>query len=395
MSREGHVLTSVCEWPGCAGRSGLHTAFPRFTRLDPNPHLTQSPSLPARPPHPSPLAALDPPVAVLTMLVKDESRSTRTVSRSGSLLGTIKGLWPAKLFGWSGDSPDTPGKRKGVEESYEAEEGQRSSKRQRVGGSPVRETTQPQVPQRQPLQLAPLPTSASGYLEPPGNFFGPTNAAAASRQGGHVRATSLAPSTRPLQATGSLRGLTAGPSTGAQPLGRTMSMDPPNRYRPNYGASKPMPLSRDVSMDDGSFEKALSTSPTLPFRMRTSLTPQPSGVAFGPEPPRRERNGSEPPPLAQLIDKPVFVKAPSETPRPKPSTSQAPATLGALAEAQRTVRSIHKRVLLVYSFQYRRVKVSSARIVRSISGRIRRCTRRRLLVSRIIPCQRSQLNTLR
>ncbi|GJE86801.1 hypothetical protein PsYK624_028840 [Phanerochaete sordida] len=276
------------------------------------------------------------------MLVQDDSRSTRTVSRSGSFLGTIKGLWPAKLFGWSGDSPDTPGKRKGVEESYEAEEGQRSSKRPRVGGSPVRETIQPQVPQRQPLQLAPLPTSASGYLEPPGNFFGPTKAAAASRQGGHVRATSLAPSTRPLQASGSMRGLTAGPSAGAQPLGRTMSMDPPNRYRPNYGAPKPMPLSRDVSMDDGSFEKTLSRSPTLPFRMRTSLTPQPSGVAFGPEPPRRERNGSEPPPLAQLIDKPVFVKAPSETPPSKPSTSQAQATLGALAEAKRTGKAVQR-----------------------------------------------------
>lgn len=274
------------------------------------------------------------------MLAKDDSRSTRSVSRSGSLLGTIKGFLPSKLFGWSGDSADTPGKRKGVEESYEAEEGQRSSKRQRVDGPPVAETPQPQVPQRPPQQLAPPPASKSGYLEPPDNFFGSSNATAAPRQGNHVRATSLAPSTRPLPASSSTRSVS---STGAHPFGRTMSMDPPNRYRPSYGAGpKPAPLSRDVSMDDGSFDKGMSTSPTLPFRMRTSLTPQPSGMAFGPEPARRERNDSEPPPLAQLIDKPVFVKAPSEAPQPKASTSQAPITLGALAEAHRTGKSVQR-----------------------------------------------------
>ena len=115
-------------------------------------------------------------------------------------------------------------------------------------------------------------------------------------------------------------------------------MDPPNRYRPSYGAGpKPAPLSRDVSMDDGSFDKGMSTSPTLPFRMRTSLTPQPSGMAFGPEPTRRERNGSEPPPLAQLIDNPVFVKAPSEAPQAKAPAPKAMTTLGALTEARRTV----------------------------------------------------------
>lgn len=283
------------------------------------------------------------------MPVKNESGRARSVSRSGSFLGTIKGFLPSKLFSWSEESPDTPGKRKGAEESCDAEEGQRGSKRQRVEGSPVRETPKPQALQRQQQRLAPLPESASGYLEPPDKLFRPVNTAAVPRPGNYARATSLAPLMRPPRASSSMRELTTGPSRSTRPLARTMSMDPPNRYRPYSVAPKPAPLSRDVSMEDGTFDKGVSRSPTRPFRMRTSLTPQPSSMAFGPEPTRRERNDSEPPPLAQLIDKPVFVRAPSEAPHAKASTSKAPSTLGALVEAQRTVRLIDTRVSCQYT----------------------------------------------
>jgi hypothetical protein len=58
-----------------------------------------------------------------------------------------------------------------------------------------------------------------------------------------------------------------------------------------------------------------STQPAKPaFRMRSSLTcltPQPGAPLYGPNPQRRERYPSEPPPLTALIENPIFVKPPS------------------------------------------------------------------------------------
>lgn len=280
------------------------------------------------------------------MPVRNDSGPLYPVTRSRSFFGSLKSLLPSRIWGGeSGGQTDTPGKRKGVDEAYEAEGGQRSSKRQKVDSSPVREITRLQSTQRQQLQLQPARTAAMGYLEPPDGFFGPVNTAGVHRQPGHARASSLAPLPR-RPTNGSVRMLSPVAGVQGRSFTRTQSMDPPNRYRPVFGAApKAIPLSRDVSMDDGSFSKGLSVSPTQqPFRMRTSLTPQPNGQAFGPEPVRRERNESEPPPLAQLIDRPMFIKAPSEAAVPKSAARQTPNTLGALVEAQRTVRLIDPRV---------------------------------------------------
>lgn len=278
------------------------------------------------------------------MPVRNETGSARPITRSTSLLRVVKSILQWGKDG--GEQPDTPGKRKGtVDEAHEVEGGQRSNKRQRVGGSPVRESTRlgGAHRQQQQQQALPPPAAVSGYLEPPNDFFGPTNTAGTSRQAGQIRAASLTASPS-LPSNGAPRAFTAGPAHDARPLGRTQSMDPPNRYRPSFASSsKPPPLVRDVSMDDGSFNKEMSASPAYqPFRMRTSLTPAPSGQYFGPDPARHERNESEPPPLAQLVDRPMFVKAPSEAPMSRAASRPASTTLGALAEAQRTVcRSIH------------------------------------------------------
>ncbi|KIP10318.1 hypothetical protein PHLGIDRAFT_250471 [Phlebiopsis gigantea 11061_1 CR5-6] len=218
-----------------------------------------------------------------------------------------------------------------------------NSTRQKVSVSRVRESTRLQGAQRREQLIHPPPPAVSGYLEPPDDFFPPTNTTGIQRQLGHTRAASLTPLVRQ-HSNGPPRASAAGPVPNTRPFARTQSMDPPNRYRPSFAAaSKPIPLTRDVSMDDGSFSNEMSVSPThQPFRMRTSLTPAPSGQAFGPDPARLGRNESEPPPLAQLGDKPVFVKAPSEAPISRNVARQAPITLGELAEAQRTGKGIQR-----------------------------------------------------
>lgn len=312
------------------------------------------------------------------MPVKNDSGRPRSLSRSGSIFGAIKSLVPAKLpwFGQSGEQTNIAGKRRGDDESYEVEGGQRSNKRQRVG-SPVREIARPPSDARR-QQLLPQPTApATGYLEPPDNFFGSANIASGQRQPGPARATSLVPPPRNPPSRSGSRAFSPGTTSYNRLFARTQSMDPPNRYRPTFGAApKLATLSRDVSMDDGSFRKDASSSPTRqPFRMRTSLTPQPAGQVFGPEPLRRGRNESEPPPLAQLIDRPMFVKAPSEAAQPKPAAAQAPTTLGALAEAQRTVcsKSIHVSIACIDTSLIRRERGYNGPTVRYSWVQIRLC----------------------
>jgi nucleoporin NUP1 len=234
---------------------------------------------------------------------------------------------------------DMSSKRKGVDEAYEAEGGQRSSKRMRMDASPTRESARLQGAEQQDQPPLSLSMPASSYLEPPEIFFAPRNPVGPARKSTQGRAASLAPSTKLMPSSSIGRAFSPAANHGLRQLGRTQSMDPPSRYLPVAGAvRKPAPISRDVSMDDGAFNKEVSTSPTRPFRMRTSLTPQPSSMAFGPDPTRRERNESEPPPLSQLIEKPAFVKAPSEAAQSQAVARQTPTTLGALAEAQRNVR---------------------------------------------------------
>ena len=126
------------------------------------------------------------------------------------------------------------------------------------------------------------------------------------------------------------------PRAQAVPGARTMSMDPPTARRtsaqePFY---LPPPISRDVSMENLSAQPA-----NPPFRMRSSLTPQPGVPLYGPNPQRRERNPSEPPPLTALIENPIFVKPPS-VPQDKRRVNDGSfsLTLGSLVDTQKSVR---------------------------------------------------------
>ena len=65
------------------------------------------------------------------------------------------------------------------------------------------------------------------------------------------------------------------------------------------------------------------------------MTPQIPDLELGPS---GRRDTSEPPPLSDLVAKPVFVRAPSETVRKvTPLTRQSSLTLGDVAEAQKQV----------------------------------------------------------
>ncbi|KAI0928250.1 hypothetical protein AcW1_005553 [Taiwanofungus camphoratus] len=278
----------------------------------------------------------------------------QTLSRSSSWLGSLKTIFSAPLS-WlqsSGDFEDTPGKRRrnpqvAERDDREYDEGESRAKRKRVHSPELLVEVQQQQ-QRQQRQVPPT----SGYLDVPEQLIPPPTAPPRVRQPiWHGRsASAIVPSSSRQQVRGvhdvrhdrhshSPLALSFSQPAG---LARMQSMDPPSRD----AAFGPFPLSRDVSMESvgraGARDVTMSPSRT-PFhlRARESLTPQPSGQAFGPQPHRRSRDPSEPPPLVALMSNPVFVKPP-----PKQASMQTQAlaqqptmTLGSLVESQERSRS--------------------------------------------------------
>ena len=256
------------------------------------------------------------------------------LTRTGSIFGTIKNLVTAPLAWLTSydDQENVSGKRGRntnvpLEEEGTYHEDQPSAKRKRV------ESPQPSPPPRQSTR------TTQGYLDVPENLLS-RNAGGHHRHGppvAHGRSTSLVTSlnipppsgTHPARRTASPAVMTSYmPPSMAQ---RTQSMDPP--------AYRAISLSRDVSMEDGqsgSVGRDVTMSPTrhTPFQLRprNSLTPQPSGQTFGPTPRQKERDVSEPPPLAALITKPVFVKPPPQMTHNQ--AEQPVTTLGSLAETK-------------------------------------------------------------
>ncbi|OJT14157.1 hypothetical protein TRAPUB_9268 [Trametes pubescens] len=216
------------------------------------------------------------------------------------------------------------------EDAYEDD--RPSAKRKRVDS--------PEPAPRLPTQ----PTRTNqGYLDIPEGFI-PRQSASRARLKApamQARASSFAPSVSvPVMENVHLARRTASPTIStsfSQPVAiqRTQSMDPP--------AYRAISLSRDVSMEGGlpgSATRDVTMSPTrhTPFQLRprNSLTPQPSGQSFGPAPQQKGRDASEPPPLASLISKPVFVRPP---PQLQQTYVEQSTTLGSLAESKgHTVR---------------------------------------------------------
>jgi nucleoporin NUP1 len=238
--------------------------------------------------------------------------------------------WFANAGNDTFESEDTPGKRKLVH-PYDSEGEQQDTpstyrvKRIRLN-SPERVATLPVPP--------PAP-----YLDPPTPSLRPsthprTHASKPARPYTHSSNSIPIPRTD----TSRLSPFSNPPRIQAAPVARTISMDPPTARRPSVPPSSvlPLPISRDVSME---FSPNLSAEPpNPPFRMRSALTPQPGAPLYGPNPQRRERNPSEPPPLTALIENPIFVKPPS-VPQEQRRVSDGPSflTLGSLVGAQKSV----------------------------------------------------------
>ncbi|KDQ60597.1 hypothetical protein JAAARDRAFT_554639 [Jaapia argillacea MUCL 33604] len=263
-------------------------------------------------------------------------RKTSPVARSGSLLGTIKNIVTAPLtwFANGDDFEDGKGKRRRAAKPTSATDGSDEElvrsrvKRMRLD-SPDRQVSSGYLDP--PEAILPAPTSIPRY---------PYQYNQASKPG-RSHSSLHPPNQRQLHHS---RTLSPYPTSYSQSneVHRTMSMDPPSRQpvpRDSYGPSH---LRRETSMDSAmhrssslSIPRDFSASPTRSgFRMRTSVTPQPSGSSFGPTLQRRPRDPSEPPPLTSLVSNPIFVKPPPEA-RQRQMSVQPTITLGSLMDSER------------------------------------------------------------
>ncbi|KAJ7090205.1 hypothetical protein B0H15DRAFT_251991 [Mycena belliarum] len=252
------------------------------------------------------------------------------VRSNSSLLGTIKNIVTAPLTWFATqddfeDSPDLKGKRRrnalpGSGSATDYSEGPPRTKRARVK-SPDRIQFHPE-----PVYVAPAytnPPTSSAYLDPPGSVF--------DNQSNFYRSNSINMSTPSLAQF---------KSNNRSGLTRTMSIDPPHNPVPlsRDATMNFTPLDRDTSIESSSFIRTSSSIPRdlsmpLPatrssFRIRTSLTPQPT----------QPREVSEPPPLSSLAQKPVFVRQPPDS-HQRLSSQSSSSTLGSLVESQRSTRS--------------------------------------------------------
>lgn len=270
------------------------------------------------------------------------------LGRSSSLLGTLKSIVAAPLnwFSTPDDVHDTPGEKRPRRaqpapngDAQDAEgDAERTTKRKRIHS-----------PEPEPLQQ--YQPNRAGYLDPPSSVLAKRPSLPNNVPSTYVRSSTALPFTSSRHHQRNRLSLSPRPSSvHGKPSGiaRTQSMDPPGRLLMPPRATRPPPISRDASLmsiDEPlssplSANEDISMSPSRPrFRLRTSLTPQPSGSDFGPTAVRRERDVSEPPPLEALMENPIFVKAP---PHPEPISRQASLTLGSLAENRRTVRFVSR-----------------------------------------------------
>jgi len=245
---------------------------------------------------------------------------------------------PLSWFAKSSDEPfeseDTPGKRKLVynpANSYDNEGDRQDApsanrvKRIRLG-SPDSVVAQPRL---------------TAYLDPPtpsirASTLPRTHASKLTRP--YALSNNTIPMPRPDTSRYSPLSFNPPPRPQVATVARTMSMDPPTARRTSVQEHSylPPPISRDVSME---FAPSPSTQPANPpFRLRSSLTPQPGAPLYGPNPQRRARNPSEPPPLTALIEHPIFVKPPPVSQDQKRINDTSPSvTLGSLVDTQKSV----------------------------------------------------------
>lgn len=236
------------------------------------------------------------------------------MTRSGSILGTIKNIVAAPLSWFSGGErfEDLGKRRRGNERdvvSDDEEDIGQKTKRMRMDSPPRAQAAEP----------------PAGYLDPPTSSLPPITASARTRTNDTLRKPTIEDSYNRSSSV-----------FGGQSLTRTMSIDPPAQYATYNPDPSTIPLPMDspmesrLSMSVGPRDLSMRPSAS-PLRLRTSLTPQPSPA----KPLRRE--ASAPPPLSSLMSKPVFVKPPPAEGAGRQLREQKTVSLGSLAEYSRFV----------------------------------------------------------
>ncbi|KAF8894394.1 hypothetical protein BD779DRAFT_1668917 [Infundibulicybe gibba] len=271
-------------------------------------------------------------------------KQKRPLARSNSsLFGTIKNIVTAPLAWFAStdfeDSADAKGKRRRLapESTHlsEQDEGIVRKKRLRVYS-----------PDREQEQERPVPKNGPRtYLDPPSTVFQqqyqPTNHHVALSAHSNHKPTTVPDFPRNASTTINLQNRsTLSPLRSA--LSRTMSIDPPSRplSRESAVTSTLLPITRDRDTSMDPFIRpsiSLNREKSMPplsgrpsFRMRTSMTPQPSAP----------REISEPPALKTLHSSPMFIRAPQTSEPHRFATNQrSSATLGSLVDSQRRTHS--------------------------------------------------------
>ncbi|KAG6379232.1 hypothetical protein JVT61DRAFT_11680 [Boletus reticuloceps] len=276
-------------------------------------------SPPPRPPPPSSTYA---PAIPLTVQDSDEhvylSRVCPPLARSNSFFGTIRNIVTAPFTWFAGSEDefeDAKGKRRRLpvaqEDAHMDDESLPSRAKRMRFSSPDRDT--------QP------------YLDPPGYAF--------IQLGVHQTTPRLA-----LSAISP--GLLGKRYIFHQPRISYDVTDAPYPPFPAFSSRIPAaPSITDLQSEPNharsstSAARDVSMSPRR-LRVRSPLTPQPSGTGFGPVvPPRRERAPDEPPPLASLMSNPMFVKPPPGAQKQGTAELSKQLTLGTLIDSQRSARA--------------------------------------------------------
>lgn len=265
--------------------------------------------------------AQSPKSTAATRREKQTRRRAQAVSRSGSILGTIKNTVAASLS-WlvSKEEPfEDLGKRRrsnNAPRDYsddDAEETRQAVKRMRVD-SPGLSVQQNQNP-------------SSGYLDPPSSTIRrnkPSIERARDEEMGFKRHSM---------------------TYGTLPSSLSRTMEPPSNYATQRRDPAQLHRFPSLAASTRSFTSGTRDSPdkppALPFKLRTSLTPKPSNMPL-------RREASAPPPIASLRSKPIFVKPPPEE-IVNQKRAERTLSLGTLAEYSRSVR-IYIYVIINNSF---------------------------------------------
>ncbi|KAI6151036.1 hypothetical protein BKA82DRAFT_9388 [Pisolithus tinctorius] len=269
-----------------------------------------------------------------------QTQQPAPLARTSSFFGAIRNIVTAPLQWLTGseDFEDTRGKRRRLpvpSEQSRAEDDSLQSKKKR-------------------MRVTSPPRGTQAYLDPPPAAFRQPRRASEHFSSSSHRHLSASPrkSLRAPAGNASLRPRrTVSPLPSRShltPAGvtRTMSLDPPSNSSFSYRTQSVSSM-QDIVEEHGVAKDSMSISRDSSMSPGRQL--RPSGSDFGPVVPSpRERDPSQPPPLATLMSHPTFVKPPSNLQKPDAAETAKQLTLGSLVDAQRSARPVSRNSSILF-----------------------------------------------